>query len=147
MTGAWIKIKLHLEQEFVNGGYTEPEGSRKHSGALLEGFYEGKRLKFASRVGTGFSEKLLRFLFADLDVDELADPNGGVEEQLEHNLVLKVAAVLDDSEEPFQIGVGKQLRQPALFASPAQAQLLAGLLRIIEPKSMRSESKGSKKKP
>src|SRR5580693_4776759 len=93
MTGAWIKIKLHLEQEFVNGGYTEPEGSRKHSGALLEGFYEGKRLKFASRVGTGFSEKLLRFLFADLDVDELADPNGGVEEQLEHNLVLKVAAV------------------------------------------------------
>ena len=84
---------------------------------------------------------------ADLDVDELADPNGGVEEQLEHNLVLKVVAVLDGSEEPFQIGVGKQLRQPALFASPAQAQLLAGLLRNIEPKSMRSESKGSKKKP
>ena len=84
---------------------------------------------------------------ADLDVDELADPNGGVEEQLEHNLVLKVAAVLDGSEEPFQIGVGKQLRQPALFASPAQAQPLAGLLGIIEPKSLRSESKGSKKKP
>ena len=84
---------------------------------------------------------------ANLDVDELADPNGGVEEQLEHNLVLEVAAVLDGSEEPFQIGVGKRLRQPALFASPAQAQPLAGLLGNIEPKSMRSESKGSKKKP
>ena len=45
------------------GGYTEPEGSRKHFGALLVGFYEGKSLKFAGRVGTGFSEKLLRSLF------------------------------------------------------------------------------------
>ena len=26
-TGAWIKVKLHQEQEFVIGGYTEPEGS------------------------------------------------------------------------------------------------------------------------
>jgi bifunctional non-homologous end joining protein LigD len=53
-TGAWVKIK-HLEQEFVIGGYTKPEGARKHFGALLVVFYEGKRLKFAGRVGTGFS--------------------------------------------------------------------------------------------
>ena len=33
-TGAWIKLKLHQEQEFVIGGYTEPEGSRKYFGAL-----------------------------------------------------------------------------------------------------------------
>jgi bifunctional non-homologous end joining protein LigD len=66
-TGAWVKIKLHLEQEFVIGGYTEPEGARKHFGALLVGFYEGKRFKFAGRVGTGFSEKLLSSLFSDLN--------------------------------------------------------------------------------
>jgi bifunctional non-homologous end joining protein LigD len=65
-TGAWVKIKLHKEQRFVIGGYTEPEGSRKHFGALLVGFYEGKNLKFAGRVGTGFSEKVLRSLFDDL---------------------------------------------------------------------------------
>ena len=47
-TGAWIKIKLHQEQEFVIGGYTEPEGSRKYFGALLVGFYEGKKFKFAA---------------------------------------------------------------------------------------------------
>ena len=52
-TGAWVKIKLHKEQEFVIGGYTEPEGSRKHLGALLVGLYEGTNLKFAGRVGTG----------------------------------------------------------------------------------------------
>ena len=62
-TGAWVKIKLYQEQEFVIGGYTEPEGSRKHFGALLVGFYEGKSFKFAGRVGTGFSEKLLSTLF------------------------------------------------------------------------------------
>jgi len=41
-SGAWIKIKLHLEQEFVIGGYTEPESARKYFGALLVGFYEGR---------------------------------------------------------------------------------------------------------
>jgi bifunctional non-homologous end joining protein LigD len=65
-TGAWIKVKLHLEQEFVIGGYTEPEGSRKYFGALLVGFYEGKNLKFGGRVGTGFSDKLLRSLYSEL---------------------------------------------------------------------------------
>jgi bifunctional non-homologous end joining protein LigD len=65
-SGAWIKIKLHLEQEFVIGGYTDPEGARKHFGALLVGFYEGKGLKFARRVGTGFSEKLLSSLHSEL---------------------------------------------------------------------------------
>ena len=65
-TGAWVKIKLYQEQEFVIGGYTEPEGSRKYFDALLVGFYEGKNFKFAGRVGTGFSDKLLRSLFDDL---------------------------------------------------------------------------------
>jgi bifunctional non-homologous end joining protein LigD len=49
------------------GGYTEPEGSRKYFGALLVGFYEGKQLKFAGRVGTGFSEKLLSTLYSELN--------------------------------------------------------------------------------
>jgi len=64
-TGAWIKLKLQ-QQEFVIGGYTEPEGSRKYFGALLVGFYEGKNLKFGGRVGTGFSDKLLRSLYSRL---------------------------------------------------------------------------------
>jgi bifunctional non-homologous end joining protein LigD len=66
-TGSWIKVKLHQEQEFVIGGYTEPEGSRKYFGALLVGFYESNKLKFAGRVGTGFSEKLLSSLYSELN--------------------------------------------------------------------------------
>jgi ATP-dependent DNA ligase len=67
----WLAIfgflaPVRYQAPFVIGGYTEPEGSRKHFGALLVGFYEGTNLKFAGRVGTGFSEKLLRSLFDDL---------------------------------------------------------------------------------
>jgi bifunctional non-homologous end joining protein LigD len=61
-SGAWIKLKLHQEQEFVIGGYTNPEGAREHFGALLIGFYEGKKLKFCGKVGTGFNMALLKSL-------------------------------------------------------------------------------------
>lgn len=63
-SGAWIKLKLHREQEFVIGGYTEPEGSRKHFGAILVGVYEGKTFKYAGKVGTGFDATRLRSLHA-----------------------------------------------------------------------------------
>ena len=45
----------------------EPEGARKHFGALLVGVYEDKKLKFAGRVGTGFDDKLLRSLSSELE--------------------------------------------------------------------------------
>jgi bifunctional non-homologous end joining protein LigD len=61
-SGAWIKLKLRHEQEFVIGGYTNPEGSRTHFGALLVGFYDHKQLKFCGKVGTGFNAKLLASL-------------------------------------------------------------------------------------
>lgn len=61
-SGTWIKLKLLQEQEFVIGGFTDPEGSRQHIGALIVGFYKGKDLVFAEKVGTGFNTKLLRTL-------------------------------------------------------------------------------------
>lgn len=63
-SGAWIKLKLHQEQEFVIGGYTQPGGSRLHFGALLVGYHETGKLKFAGKVGTGFDAALLKSLHA-----------------------------------------------------------------------------------
>ncbi len=63
-SGAWIKLKLLREQEFVIGGYTNPEGTRKHFGALIVGVYERKKLRFCGKVGTGFNHKLLQALHA-----------------------------------------------------------------------------------
>lgn len=58
----WLKFKCIFEQELVIGGYTEPEGSRIDFGALLVGYYEDKKLKYAGKVGTGFNEDVLKML-------------------------------------------------------------------------------------
>src|SRR5205814_4804863 len=56
-------LKCVNEQEFVIGGYTPPQGARKYFGAILVGYHEGKKLKFAGKVGTGFTEKTLSMLY------------------------------------------------------------------------------------
>lgn len=62
-SGAWVKVKALAEQEFIIGGYTPPEGARKYFGAILVGFYDRARLRYASKVGTGFDDATLRALF------------------------------------------------------------------------------------
>lgn len=56
----WLKVKVVHQQEFVIGGFTPPKGSRKHFGSVLVGYYEKKKLIFAGKVGTGFSDRLLK---------------------------------------------------------------------------------------
>jgi len=55
----WLKFKCAFGQEFVIGGFTEPKGSRMGFGALLVGYYEGDRLLYAGKVGTGFDTATL----------------------------------------------------------------------------------------
>ena len=62
----WLKFKCVREQELVIGGYTEPRGSRKGFGALIVGFYRGKTLHYAGKVGTGYDGKTLKSLSARL---------------------------------------------------------------------------------
>jgi bifunctional non-homologous end joining protein LigD len=65
-SGAWIKLKCVHEQEFVIGGYTPPQGARKHFGAILVGYHDKKKLVFAGKVGTGFTAKSLSTLYKKL---------------------------------------------------------------------------------
>jgi bifunctional non-homologous end joining protein LigD len=58
----WLKVKVHQEDEFVIGGFTEPSGSRNHFGALLLGAYERGKLHFVGKVGTGFNTESLAML-------------------------------------------------------------------------------------
>lgn len=58
----WLKFKCGMKQEFVIGGYTEPQGERIGLGALLLGFYRDSKLVYAGKVGTGFDEPTLRDL-------------------------------------------------------------------------------------
>jgi bifunctional non-homologous end joining protein LigD len=59
----WLKVKVHQEDEFVIGGFTEPSGSRSHFGALLLGAYDLGKLHFVGKVGTGFNQENLAMLF------------------------------------------------------------------------------------
>jgi bifunctional non-homologous end joining protein LigD len=66
-TRDWLKFKCENAQEFVIGGFTDPQGSRQGLGALLLGYYDPNgRLNYAGKVGTGFSEKVLHQLHAEL---------------------------------------------------------------------------------
>ena len=38
--GVWRKAKCYQREEFVIVGYSEPEGSRSHIGALLLAYYD-----------------------------------------------------------------------------------------------------------
>ncbi len=75
-SGSWIKLKCVNEQEFVIGGYTPPQGARKHFGAILVGYYENpaaRGLVFAGKVGTGFTTKSLSSLHKKFRPEECAD--------------------------------------------------------------------------
>ena len=63
----WLKIKIVSEQEFVIGGFTEPQGDRDYFGALVLGVYEDGKLRWVGNVGTGFDQKLLAGLYARLE--------------------------------------------------------------------------------
>lgn len=62
----WLKIKVTKEQEMVIGGFTEPKGSRNGFGSLLLGYYEDDKLIYSGKVGTGFNEDSLKYMYEKL---------------------------------------------------------------------------------
>ncbi len=65
---AWLKVKNHRSQEVVIGGWLPGKGRRSGTlGALLAGYYEDGELRYAGKVGTGFSEQDLRLLIERLE--------------------------------------------------------------------------------
>ncbi|WP_349746507.1 DNA ligase D [Pseudomonas frederiksbergensis] len=64
----WIKLKCKHRQEFIVVGFTDPQGSRSAFGALLLGLHDrdSGELRYAGKVGTGFSEASLKRLYEQL---------------------------------------------------------------------------------
>ncbi len=71
-SGAWVKVKCLLAQEFVIGGFTEPRGSRSHFGALIVGYFRDRKLIFAGKVGTGFTQQVLANLHRQMNAQRIA---------------------------------------------------------------------------
>ena len=70
----WLKFKCVNQQEFVIGGYTDPEGERIGFGALLIGFFRDGDLNYAGKVGTGYDDDRLESLSKRLRAMELQEP-------------------------------------------------------------------------
>jgi ATP-dependent DNA ligase len=70
----WLKMKCEATQEFVVGGFTDPQGARVGLGALLVGYFDKGDLVFAGKVGTGFDTKLLLDLRAKFNPLEILKP-------------------------------------------------------------------------
>jgi bifunctional non-homologous end joining protein LigD len=66
-SSTWLKKKGMLKQEFVIGGFTPVAKTDRGIGALLLGYYDGDRLLYAGRCGTGFSQEMERVLRVRLD--------------------------------------------------------------------------------
>ena len=97
----WLKFKCVLDQEFVIGGYTPPKGSRVGLGALLVGYYKGRDLIYAGKVGTGFDTATLRSLHEQLSVIEQDTPpftGGDVHEPDAHWVSPKLVAQVSFTE-------------------------------------------------
>jgi bifunctional non-homologous end joining protein LigD len=100
---SWLKVKCSARQEFVIGGWSEPAGARTHPGALLLGVMEDGKLKYAGRVGTGFSEKSLRELKAKLaplerDQPAYSNPPRGRDARGVHWVEPKLVAEIEFAE-------------------------------------------------
>ncbi|WP_243056081.1 DNA ligase D [Pseudomonas sp. BP01] len=72
----WVKLKCKQRQEFVIVGYTDPKGSRSGFGALLLALHynESGELRYAGKVGTGFSTTTLASIHARLKPLQIAKP-------------------------------------------------------------------------
>jgi DNA ligase D-like protein (predicted ligase) len=70
----WLKFKCTNQQEFVVGGFTEPQGERIGFGALLIGYYKGDVLRYAGKVGTGYDDETLKRLKKKMSSLEQSSP-------------------------------------------------------------------------
>src|SRR3954471_2657803 len=118
----WLKLKCLFEQEMVIAGFTEPQRSRVGLGALLVGYYEGGRLRYAGKVGTGFTREVL------LDLRKRFDS------------LSREANPFDDGEPP--LGEAVHWVEPRLVAEIAFAEWTQnGLLRQPRYEGLRPDKK------
>ncbi|RZJ72153.1 DNA ligase D [Flavobacterium sp.] len=99
-TKDWLKIKTEKQQEMVIGGFTEPSGSRVGIGALLCGYYDGDDFMYSGKVGSGYTEDILRDLREKLDKLERKTPafKNPPEEKNVHWVTPKLVANIKFSE-------------------------------------------------
>ncbi|MDP3819876.1 MAG: DNA ligase D [Burkholderiales bacterium] len=142
----WLKIKCVQRQEFVVGGFTDPQGARSGLGALLLGVHdEHGVLQYAGRVGTGFDDSTLASLtkrLATLRSDErpfdAANRIEGRPHWVAPRLVAEVSFAEWTRDHHIRHAVFRGLREDKAAAPRDAASVLAGVRvthpdRVIDP--------------
>jgi bifunctional non-homologous end joining protein LigD len=73
-SNAWLKFKIRPEQELVIGGWTPGQGNARDLGALAVGYYDDGKLRFAGKVGAGFTGAIRAELLSKLQPLVVVDP-------------------------------------------------------------------------
>ena len=98
----WIKLKCGQRQEFVIGGYTDPQGSRTGIGSLLLGYYDNEGvLRYAGNCGSGFNGASLRHMrdvLAAIETDKSPFPPRAVPGRTNHWVKPELVAEVSFSE-------------------------------------------------
>ena len=99
-TKNWLKFKCINQQELVIGGFTKPQGSRIGFGALLMGYYEKGKFKYAGKVGTGYNDELLQRLSLKMQrIERAKSPfSSRIKEQNAHWIQPKFVAQIGFTE-------------------------------------------------
>jgi bifunctional non-homologous end joining protein LigD len=149
-TGAWVKSKGRLSDEFVVVGYTEPKRSRAGIGALLLGRYVEGKLVYAGRVGTGLDNVQLTSFRKSLERSIISKPPADIELMARKDRSLAIWVKPKLVVEVFYQGIGGQglLRQPAFKAlrtDKAVSDLLTppGKVNTGDGRSKKAPSKAS----
>lgn len=96
----WLKVKCTQQEEFVICGFL-PSGKRSGFGSLMLGTYEGNQLRYAGRVGTGFTHRQLSSLhrtLSRLEVPTMPFPEAPPDSQLAHWVKPELVADIEFSE-------------------------------------------------
>ena len=117
-SGAWVKAKARLSDEFIVAGFTEPKASRSGLGALLLAKPRADGLHYVGRVGTGMKSDLLIELRRKLEKSIVQKPSADPELMAAKDRKLAIWVKPSLVVEVFYQGIGGQglLRQPAYKA-------------------------------
>jgi bifunctional non-homologous end joining protein LigD len=70
----WLKIKCTERQEFVIAGFVPSTAMKKAVGSIALGYFEGGKLQYAGRSGTGFTAEAAREMWTRLDAVRVGAP-------------------------------------------------------------------------
>jgi len=143
----WIKLKCGMRQEFVIGGWTDPQGARTGIGSLLLGYYDEKGvLRYAGNCGSGFNGASLRHMRETLEAiatDENPFPPRAVPGRGKHWVKPTLVAEVSFSEWTATDSIRHPVFQGLRKDKPAKSVVREQAKHVQEKSDMKSDEQAA----